>query len=408
MPMVSAGPWPLGQDTVSPPTSVVFQSITRDRPTAPRLVRAVNVDIDNQGWVTRRAGTTARVAGTALQGAFSGAGLLLVQDGGAIYRVTPGTPYTATALVTDLSDSARVSFVEWDQDTVFWTNGETGGRITSAGAAEPWGLAVPAAPTLSAETGTLAAGTYRVVCTLEDAQGREHGATPVAEITLAASKKLVVDLASVDPAATHVNVYASPGPEQEALLWCARVAVADLPVSVSSVSVSARECRTQFLRGPIWGAGLAVLNGYLLAWRDGVVFRSRGQVPHLFHPRELMQFDEDVRGVVGLKGGAFVATARGMFWVSAGGPPSDWGVQRLDFRRYAAGCGRVGDGVLGGVDAGGEAAVFASEDGLVIGLSGGGLKHATQDRMRLDVGSARVQFAVRSLDHVDQLLMLVT
>ena len=407
MTISALGPWPLGQDSVSANTAIAFQLATEDRPTRPRLKTATNVDIDQDGWPRLRKGTLARLTGTNYLNAFSGAGLLLLQDQGAITKVTPGGTYSSASLVAGLSSSLPVEFLEWNQGVVLWTNSATGGIITSAGAAKNWGLGVPGALTLGSTSGSLTAGKYRVVCTYVDAQGVEGGAQYATEITIAASKSITVDFSVGDSNATHVNIYVSPGPDQNEMYWNQKVVVGALPATITNARISRRSLRTQHLRGPIWGSGLAKFHGYVLGWTSNVVFRSEPLNPHLWNPFNVWQFEADVQGVCGLESGVYVATANGLHWVIQNGTNA-WQVQRLDTYAYAAG-GTVVDGsLIVAAQTNEKVALFASQDGLVIGKPGGSVVYPTQSRLTIDAASSSVKFLYREYDDIRQILMFVT
>ena len=90
--------------------------------------------------------------------------------------------FDLTPLVT-LTSSDPVYWAEIN-DQVFYNNGTDSGIILPDNTVLPWAIAVPNAPTLSAITGTLAAGTYQVRCTFVTADGRESGASDQVEIAM--------------------------------------------------------------------------------------------------------------------------------------------------------------------------------------------------------------------------------
>ena len=117
---VQLGPWVAGQDTFHDPGHPVFQAGARG---GARLVAASNVDVDDAGSYARRAGTTERVTASAAGlSVFSGAGLLLMQDGGSILLVDP-SDWSTSELVTGLTADAKIIWHE-HAGQVFWTNGE--------------------------------------------------------------------------------------------------------------------------------------------------------------------------------------------------------------------------------------------------------------------------------------------
>ena len=90
--------------------------------------------------------------------------------------------FDLTPLVT-LTSSDPVYWAEIN-DQVFYNNGTDSGIILPDNTVLPWAIAVPNAPTLSAITGTLAAGTYQVRCTFVTADGRESGASDPVDIAM--------------------------------------------------------------------------------------------------------------------------------------------------------------------------------------------------------------------------------
>ena len=90
--------------------------------------------------------------------------------------------FDLTPLVT-LTSSDPVYWAEIN-DQVFYNNGTDSGIILPDNTVLPWAIAVPNAPTLSAITGTLAAGTYQVRCTFVTADGRECGASDPVDIAM--------------------------------------------------------------------------------------------------------------------------------------------------------------------------------------------------------------------------------
>ena len=132
----------------------------RGRPAGQFLRHALNVDLDNSGRISRRAGHGSPEA--ALAGAHSlwsnGARTLYVQAA-ALYEITAFSPF-ASVLLTSLSADARMSYEDIN-GAVYFSNGSDSGRLP-AGAEYPesWFLAVPAAPAVALIAGTLPAGTY--------------------------------------------------------------------------------------------------------------------------------------------------------------------------------------------------------------------------------------------------------
>lgn len=81
---IQLGPWPLGVDNVHGAGHRVFQVPGQGQPPA-RLRSAENVNIDDEGWVSSRSGTS--VVGNSLgngRRVFSVGGVLVVQAGASL------------------------------------------------------------------------------------------------------------------------------------------------------------------------------------------------------------------------------------------------------------------------------------------------------------------------------------
>jgi len=398
------GPWKLGQDNVHDRYDGVFRT---SRGQQARLAEAINVDMDDDGWPQKRDGTADVLTVTSPRALVSCAGLLLLQNGGGIYRVTPGASpgdaASAEALVTGLDTDAVVQFHEFG-GKCYWTNGIESGLILPDGTATNWGLAVPPSPTLGAGAGTLPSAKYRVACTLADARGVESGAPQAAEITT--SGGITVDLSSVDANAQYVDIYAARG-NMPKLYWAKRVAVGSLPTTVDDVRVSDRTLRNEFLRGPIPGNCLFSYIGYMMIGRDNFVFRSRGQVPHLFHPKsEIMTFADDVRAGAGLRDGFYVATTGGLHWIS-GSEPAKWGKVIKDHNNYARCVLKLPGEFVDFADTDDEVALFGGDKGLVLAASGGRVSYITDNRLDVSDGKVSGSIVYREVGGIAQIVMLL-
>lgn len=402
MPIQTLGPWPLGADNVRKETNAVFN---RGRGPA-RLITAENVDIDDEGWVELRSGITERTTGTAFKNGVSCAGMILLQDGGSVIKVSPGDPFVQASLVTGLSASAKIHFAEF-QGHCFYTNGEVVGKILSDGTATHWGMTVPPSPTLGTTAGDLPAGRYRVVVTLVDADGAESGAPKAAAVVVDGAEDITVDIASNDANATHANIYVSTK-DGEDVLWNQKVAIGALPATVITTQTSTRPLRTENLRNPIPSEGIATFLGYMFMWIDGVVFISKGQTPNLFQPlSEFLAFPGDVSSIIGLSNGFYATTTKGLYWVGGEGP-EEWTATKLDAHVYNAGGTTMAGEHVQALETTSLVALMASDHGLVIGLPDGQVRHITDDRLEFDTSTTLASFVYRETGSLRQILMLLT
>ncbi len=112
---------------------------------------AINVDVTDSGHLVRR---KALSLVQALTGAHSLFGEYLVIDS-AIYRIT--LPAYTQTLVKTLTSNERMAWHELNGD-LYYSNGTDTGRIDAAGNWYPWGLPLPAEPTVATLPGGLPAG----------------------------------------------------------------------------------------------------------------------------------------------------------------------------------------------------------------------------------------------------------
>ena len=168
-------------DTASPSKITAFRGLNNVtdslRAGMEWLATADNINITDTGSIQKREGYA-----WVQNGPFTGA--YTTMDFQRFYLIKDQVlkTYEGVALST-LASSAPVYWAEIN-DEVFYNNGTDSGIILPDNTVLPWAIAVPNAPTLSAITGTLAAGTYQVRCTFVTADGRESGASDPVDIAM--------------------------------------------------------------------------------------------------------------------------------------------------------------------------------------------------------------------------------
>lgn len=149
---------------------------------------ANNILITGAGKIERRMGhaASATVAGTAISSAYA------TRDQERAYLIDAGTLKTAdgvtlsTALSTDQAYWAEIN------DLVFMANGTDAIMVHPANGVFDLAWPVPPSPTLTAVSGSRAAGLYRVCCTYILPDGRETGPSDIVEIELAQGQALQI------------------------------------------------------------------------------------------------------------------------------------------------------------------------------------------------------------------------
>ena len=384
-PIIPIGSFIEGMDSLHAEDDPRFAPVAGTNGYSPprRCISAVNADLDDLGRPRWRSGTTQRVAATSGLGVFCGLGMAFFQDEGTIKRITDFDTWTTESTVTGLNSSAVIIF-HVHNNRILWDNGIETGQIDSSGTASSWGLATAPTPTLGTDTGTLAAGTYLVSSTFEDAAGVEHAAGPSAEITLSSIAAITFDLSSVDANAVNVKIYASK-PNGEDLCWCKTVAVGSLPTTITDASVDDTLIPHQHISPPIPGDGIFSYGGLVIMFEGRYLRPSYGEAIHLF---EIDQTEEDRPSDIlaggGLKDGFWTICEDGAFW-TVGGLPEEWDTKRKDSRKYAKGAMVLPGSLLPALKTTENVALFVSEDGLMVGMPDGSLIPWTDDKHRLDV-----------------------
>ena len=166
------------------------------------LVQADNINVTDTGGMTRRDGYSLSQAGDFRA-------VYTTLDFSRLYAVVGSAlkDYAGNTLAT-LTSTEPMFWTETN-DQVFFNNGTDSGVILPDNTVLPWGWQTPAAPSVSAVTGSLDPGTYQVRCTFSLPDGRVTGMSESAEITLVAGQSL--SISSIPLLTGHVtNVYVAP------------------------------------------------------------------------------------------------------------------------------------------------------------------------------------------------------
>lgn len=396
---ISLGPWPLGIDNVHGPSHRVFQVPGQGQPPA-RLRAASNVDLDDEGWPSSRAGTS--VVGSALTAGarvFSADGTLFVQDDETLAWDDDG-------LVEELA--APLITHEWPTGSgrLWCTDGTQKFQIRD-GLVKPWGLAKPVPVLVDLEdgvTGALRAGTYLVATTLRSGAlnsptAQESGAYALVEVELEAVGGFTVEQVVSDPNASHVAFYVSAVNGSEPLLVTIIAVTEDPDTHVRSASLTLTDPDSLgATRLPLLtlGAGappngittLGSLQAFMLVGAGANLYRSRPGQPWLFDLGTAIQvFPAVLTTIVGLQTGAWVGTQAGLYWVS-GDAPESWRRVRACSDTVLPHGAVIPGGAIPALQVDAMVALFAVPTGFVAGLPDGSIRRLTQDRYHLPTATA--------------------
>lgn len=277
------------------------------------LRQAVNVDINDAGWVLRRAGSKLR---TPMVGAHSlwsnGYRTFLVYALG-LQEVISFSPLSLLSRVALTSD-ASMSFVDVGGD-VYFSNGTDCGRIAAgASVVTPWALATPAAPVITTTSGTLNPGDYQVSLSYSTASGEEGGSTPSMNPTLSSVGGFSLVLPGASPGADYINIYIS-GTDGELPCWYARLPAATTVATITAPATG-REMPNAFLQPQPAGQFVATHNGRLLVATDALLTYSPPWNLGLYLPTEgYIPFPAAITNIVPCIDGVYI-TADRTYWLA--------------------------------------------------------------------------------------------
>lgn len=181
------------------------------------LTQSDNCNITSTGALERRSGYTLQAAGAYTSG-------FNTFDYSRAYFVVGGVikDFAGTSIKT-LTSTDPLYWCEIN-DQVFFNNGTDSGIILPDNTLLDWHWSAPDAPTVSAVTGNLAPGLYRVLCTTRLSDGRETGASDITEITLTDGQALQISGLGINtnvfiaPANSSVFSYAGFSPSSS-MVW---------------------------------------------------------------------------------------------------------------------------------------------------------------------------------------------
>ena len=290
---------------------------------------AVNLDITPDGtfW-TRRGYTRVRTGHYHSLFAHPAFPFALAAHDGQLVRIAADLTETSLTAVV-----GPVSYAALDQ-TVYWSDGVTTGRVTVT-TATALGLPVPALPTLTATAGGgLDAGRYQVALTCRSSAREEGGAGAAEEVDVAAGGGIT--LAALSETAYPRRVYLSH-PNGDRLFFHS-----EIPASLTTWTIGrtplGRPLETQFCTPPPPANRLRAFQGRVLLAVGSVLYWTRALYPGLIRPRtQFIQFPEAITDLVPAgAGGVYVGTASEV-WFLAGADPSTWTQTRVSASGMVAG-----------------------------------------------------------------------
>lgn len=342
------------------------------------LADAHNVDIDNTLRLSRRAGQTMKLPGTAIHSLWSNGALCLYVANGVMYRLNDD--FSTTPLAAGLSD-APMSYLDLN-GRVYHSDGKHS-AVVDEGRVRGWGIGIDQIVVNARPlAGNLPAGTYQYAMTLLREDGQESGAGLATRIDLPEGSGIQFSwVVPADPAITHAALYLTQ-PNGETLL---QAVVADVEQGeyLYTGGPRALPLASQWLDAPPPGQALAYYRGRIYIAGDEVLYATAPLAYEHCDLRDFLAFDGSrIQLVAAVDGGLFVGTMEAVYFVAGGTLATASRTLRLQVGAVP-GSVAYGDGeaVTGRKELSGQQVVlFATEEGIVMGLPDGTLTQLTRDR----------------------------
>jgi len=371
--------WPGGVNNRIRETEQVVMRGGEKVPSSQFLRKALNVDLTQEGHPLRRKGYTLHTAGYAHSawGCEQLGVFCVVIDSQLMVGRDPDT-------LTAMADANRYNPVSYTvlNDTIYYSNGQILGEITQALEHRPWGVPIPAVPTLSgvaAENPDGWTDTRQVAVTYVDYYGREGGASEPALVGGYGTFTVSIPL-PLPANVAKANVYVSQVNSE--ILYHTETILVTSPITIYESEVGkGKELDTLNLKPPVAGQLVASHNGRVYIARNDRVTFTEALRYHVTRPSQgIYMFPDYVTLLEPSTDGIYVGTRQGVVFLKGDDP---YEVQQISVSAYAPierAVTRVPGEKFGvGVD---EVPVWWGADGvLVVGLPGGQLKQLTRENL---------------------------
>lgn len=354
------------------------------------LESAVNIDIsDELKPRTRRGYSPARFAG-AYHSIYANAGVMLGVLSGALMRLSTDG-YTATAIRSGITD--RLSYAAVG-NRIFYTDGLVTGCVES-GEHRSWGIEPPSAqPVATASGGGCPAGTYQYAVTYLRADGQESGTGASGTITLTSPGGIEFSAIPVPADSTVVakNLYVSP--VNGDMLYRVQTLESDATTATYPFEIQGTiPLATQFKQPPIAGQLIAEFSGRVLLARGRRLHVTEPYAHELMDLRRGFSMASRIVLLAPVDDGVYLGTGSEVIFLP-GNDPAKWEYKaKLGYGAIPGTVAYVNAEDLG-PELSGEAAIFATKEGVCVGFPGGTIKNLTKERFQYplaDRGAAVVR-----------------
>ena len=348
------------------------------------LVIADNVDMRRQKKVTRRPGfaDTTYVPGGTIHSAWADKQLFIFQEDTSLLRFRSASD--VTTLVTGLTAGGKLSAYRLQNNEVHWSNTTETGVILPGGSARGLGIVPPGRDVGVAQSGDLGAGRYSYTFTNVESDGRESG-TPL-PITVELSEN--AGLAFTFSAGLARNFYISETNGEE-LYLAATVAAGETSLTYRNRHpLTSIPCDRLLMIPPSpwrdvdWHrASMLFAVGDRVEWTEPFNYELRDEA------KGYMLFGERVNVVAGLQNGFFVGTESAHWWLEGAELGAMGLTQVADYGAINGTKVHINGNVVGTGESTERIPLWATERGFVMGLPGGTLRNAHENKVDFPGGT---------------------
>jgi hypothetical protein len=341
------------------------------------LRAAINVDIDNAFKIRRRKGYRRVVPGQ-IHSLWSDGDICLFREGTALKRLFED--WTTVTLRNDLGGDLPMSFLSHDGKIYYSDTTYTG--VMSQGVDRTWGIVPPPTPGVAATGGEAPAGRYLVAVTYIRDDSQESGAESPTAITLSAAGGLSISLTpSDDPDVTAVRLYISAPDGNQ--LYLAGIYPNSAHTGIYRGGPLGRELKTIFLQPAPAGQLLEYLLGKIYVAAGQYVFPSKAYGYELFDFEDFLPFDGIITLLGAVEDGLWVSDGKKTYFLENGKKRHE-GLPHtaIPGTMVKVNLDAMGDGSMSG-----QALMWASDKGIILGLKGGVTKNLTEANYIYDSAS---------------------
>ena len=269
------------------------------------LKKALNIDIDKLGGITKRKGYT-KVDTAVYTSLWSNeiSSVCLAVRNGDLVRIMPDLSYTTLRVGVG---SNPLSFEEVD-GIIYYTSSSITGILDNL-SPKSWGIPmVIALPTLSSSTGTLEAGTYQVAYSYVRSDGIESGVGVASVITVAANSSIILSIpTNSDGTIISARIYCSN--QNGNTLFYAGATTPGSTYTISSTTNLVNPLRLFNMDAAPTGSIVKYYNGRLYIASGNVLWYSEKYMyQHFILESNYIEFPDTIREIMPVDDGIWIGS----------------------------------------------------------------------------------------------------